>query len=134
RELTREVKREDWSWYATGPGAGIEIAHGRHRGRLVIPCDHKRPAGKDTSYHSHVIYSDDQGATWQIGGVAPEDDVNECEVVELAGGRLMLNMRNYDRRSKTRQVAFSDDGGMSWRDQGHDAALVEPICQASIRR
>ena len=46
----------------------------------------------------------------------------------------MLNMRNYDRESKSRQVTFSDDGGESWSDQRHDPALVEPICQASIRR
>jgi sialidase-1 len=134
QEITRDVKSPDWSWYATGPGAGIEIVHGPHQGRLVIPCDHKRPAEKETTYHSHVIYSDDHGATWQIGGVAPEDDVNECEVVELTGGRLMLNMRNYDREAKTRQVAYSDDGGATWSDQQHDPALVEPICQASIRR
>ena len=31
--------------------------------------------------------------------------VNECEVVEQANGRLMLNMRNYDRTQRQRQVA-----------------------------
>jgi sialidase-1 len=134
RDITRDVKDPAWSWYATGPGAGIQIAEGPHRGRLVIPCDHKRPVGKVIHYHSHVIYSDDQGETWKVGNATPEKDVNECEVVELSGGRLMLNMRNYDRDAKTRQVAFSDDGGQSWTDQRHDPALVEPICQASIRR
>ncbi len=77
---------------------------------------------------------DDHGTTWKLGGSAPKDNVNECEVVELAGGRLMLNMRNYDKSIQTRQICFSDDGGLHWRDQRHDLALIEPVCQASIRR
>ena len=43
-------------------------------------------------------------------------------------------MRNYDRDRKTRQIAFSGDGGESWSDQRHQPALIEPICQASLRR
>ena len=38
------------------------------------------------THNSHVIYSDDHGETWRLGGVATPD-VNECEVVELADGR-----------------------------------------------
>jgi sialidase-1 len=84
--------------------------------------------------YSHVIYSDDHGRSWRLGGIAPEKHVNECEVAELSDGRLMLNMRNYDRRTPARQIALSDDGGQSWRDQRHDATLIEPRCQASLRR
>jgi len=131
RQITAEVKRREWTWYATGPGCGIQLERGERAGRLVIPCDHN---GADGGRYSHIIYSDDQGATWRLGGVTPEDDVNECEVVELADGSLILNMRNYDRAVQSRQVAFSDDGGESWRDQRHAPELIEPICQASIRR
>jgi sialidase-1 len=60
--------------------------------------------------------------------------VNECQVVELAGGKLMLNMRSYDKAKKARQVTVSDDGGEHWKDQRMDPALIEPVCQASIRR
>ena len=105
----RDVKATDWTWYATGPGAGIQIGARAAQGRLVIPCDHIEAGTK--RYYSHVIYSDDHGQTWKLGGSTPRDQVNECEVVELAGGRLMLNMRNYDRAQRTRQVAISDDGG-----------------------
>jgi len=132
--ITSHTKDRAWSWYATGPGAGIQIENGNHRGRLVIPCDHKTPTDEGVRYFSHVIYSDDHGSTWQLGGSSPGDKVNECEVVELAGGRLMLNMRNYDKRVRARQVCFSDDGGCTWHDQRHDETLIEPICQASIRR
>lgn len=132
REITADVKLPGWTWYATGPGAGIQIEAGEHAGRMVIPCDHIE-AGTKKCY-SHIIYSDDHGATWKLGGRTLSDKVNECEVVELSGGRLMLNMRNYDKSKHTRQTAVSGDGGITWTGQRFDNALIEPICQASIRR
>jgi len=132
REITPDVKLTNWTWYATGPGAGIQLAQGPHKGRLVIPCDHVEAGTK--KYFSHVIYSDDHGHTWHLGGSSPEDNVNECEVVELSDSRLMLNMRNCRNSVHVRQVCFSEDGGATWHDQHPDAALVEPGCQASIRR
>jgi len=132
REITESVKRADWTWYATGPGAGIQIQEGTYKGRLVIPCDHIEADTRH--YYSHVIYSDDHGETWHLGGRTPHHQVNECQVVELGVGRLLLNMRNYDRSKHHRQIAWSDDGGTTWTDQRFDETLVEPICQASIRR
>ena len=132
REITRDVKRENWTWYATGPGSGMQIQRGPHRGRLVIPCDHVEADTR--AYYSHVIYSDDHGETWHLGGVTPKAGVNECEVVELADGRLMLNMRNYAPEQRCRQTAFSRDGGLTWENQDFDPDLIEPICQASITR
>lgn len=132
RDLTTEVKPTNWTWYATGPGGGIQLEHGPHQGRLVIPCDHIEAV--TTNYCSHIIYSDDHGQSWKLGGTTPQSKVNECEVVELTGGRLLLNMRNYDSSKKCRQVAVSDDGGMTWRDQHLDETLVESRCQAAIER
>ena len=134
KEITAATKKKDWTWYATGPGAGIQIEKGGHAGRLVIPCDHKTEANGDRSFRSHVIYSDDHGKTWQLGGIAPKPMVNECEVVELSYDRLLLNMRNYDKSIRARQVCFSKDGGLTWESQRHDKKLIEPTCQASIRR
>jgi sialidase-1 len=131
-DITEQTKLADWTWYATGPGAGIELTRGDHKGRLVIPCDHIESESRH--YYSHVIYSDDHGATWKLGGRSPQHQVNECEVAELDDGRLLLNMRNYDRKARTRQQAVSSDGGMTWEDQRHVPDLIEPICQASVRR
>ena len=131
-EITALVKHPNWTWYATGPGGGIQIETGANAGRLVIPCDHIEAGTQH--YYSHVIYSDDHGTSWHLGGKSPHPQVNECEVVELTGGRLMLNMRNYDSSKQQRQLAFSDDGGETWTDQRFDPALIEPRCQASIRR
>lgn len=131
-EITKETKDPGWTWYATGPGGGIQLERGAHAGRMVVPCDHIEAETRD--YYSHIIYSDDHGATWRLGGRTPQAAVNECLAVELADGRLLLNMRNYKKENHLRQIAFSDDGGLTWRDQRFDEALVEPTCQAALRR
>ena len=131
-EITKDVKRENWTWYATGPCTGIQLRQGPHKGRLLIPCDHIEADTRH--YYSHVIYSDDHGASWKLGGRTPAHQVNECQAVELANGRLMLNMRNYDRSKRSRAVSTSEDGGMTWSALHRDPALPEPICQASFIR
>lgn len=128
-EITADAKDAGWTWYATGPGAGIQLKSGR----LAIPCDHKRPG--DHGY-AHVIYSDDSGKTWKLGGsVGP--NTNECRIVELSDGHLMLNMRNYgiknaDAAKLGRAISTSADGGLTWSEVTHDSTLVEPVCQASL--
>ncbi len=133
QNITNTAKRTDWTWYATGPGIGIQLQTLPHSERLVIPCDHKT-SGPEVTYHSHVIYSDDHGQNWTIGGTTPHG-FNECQVVELSDGRLMLNMRR-SRQNKTiyRGIAYSADGGGSWTDVGYDSTLISPRCQASLMR
>jgi sialidase-1 len=130
REISADVKKEDWTWYATGPCHGIQLQGKKNRGRLLIPCDHIEAGTK--AYYSHVIYSDDHGKSWKLGGSTPQDQVNECTVAELPDGRLILNMRNYDRTQKSRKISFSEDGGESWSKIKSDPELIEPICQASM--
>lgn len=131
-EITTDVKLPNWTWYATGPGSGIQLTQGPHTGRLMVACDHIEAETKH--YYSHVIYSDDHGASWQLGGSTPQHQVNESEVAELSDGRLLLNMRNYDRAEQNRKIAWSEDGGQSWSDIQSDTTLIEPICQASLQR
>jgi sialidase-1 len=128
RDITADVKDPSWGWYATGPGIGIQITRGEHRSRLVIPCDQT-----NTGHFSHVIYSDNRGKTWKLGGKTP-DGCNECQVVELTAGRLMLNIRNSKPGQRHRLVSTSDDGGITWSEPKPDEALIEPVCQASILR
>ena len=138
RDITSSVKGNDWTWYATGPGNGIQLAAGKYAGRLVIPCDHRVGAVKDDKENwdkagrSHVIYSDDYGQTWKLGG-ATDFGMNECAVVELPGGTLMLNSRSY-RGKACRGVSLSKDGGATWEPTVDDPTLVESVCQASLIR
>ena len=125
-EITKHVKKDNWTWYATGPGVGIQL----RSGRLVVPCDNKE--AETDRYQSHIIYSDDHGAAWTLGApVGP--GCNECQVVELADGRLMLNMRSY-RGNNRRMIAYSKDQGDTWSSPEPDTTLIEPVCQASLLR
>lgn len=125
-EITTTTKDPKWSWYATGPGVGIQTRDGR----LVIPCDNKADKGK--TRQSHVIYSDDHGKTWKLGGIVGPS-CNESQIVELADGSLMLNMRTYQANNR-RLVAISKDGGITWTTPSEDQTLIEPVCQGSILR
>jgi sialidase-1 len=138
RDITADTKASEWNWYATGPGNGIQLTRGKYKGRLVIPCDHRVNGNKDDKENwdkagrSHVIYSDDHGQTWKLGG-ATDYGMNECAVVELADGTLMLNSRSY-RGKSCRGVSLSKDGGATWEPTSDDPALVESVCQASLIR
>ena len=123
-EITQTTKLTNWTWYATGPGNGIQL----RSGRLLIPCDHTDKGTK--VMHSHVIYSDDHGKSWHLGGTAGSQ-TNESAVAELADGSLVLNMRSYSGQH-LRAVSRSRDGGLTWTEPESDPALIEPICQASL--
>jgi sialidase-1 len=139
REITQDVKEPDWAWFATGPGIGIQIEHGPHAGRLVVPCDYVAKGGGGDNSNSVVIYSDDHGNTWKVGGQPPQHGFNESQIVELSDGHLMLNMRNTaprkgDTPHHNRGVAISEDGGLTFGHAYFDDTLIEPRCQASILR
>ncbi len=107
REITATSSRP--TGRGTPPGrASASSSEGS--GRLVIPCDNKVAGTK--ARQSHVIYSDDHGATWKLGGVVGPN-CNESQAVELADGRLMLNMRSYQANNR-RLVATSKDGGVTF--------------------
>ena len=139
-DITADVKKSNWVWVATGPGVGVQMKRGKYGGRLVIPSDHAEQIGGKRVMFSHVFYSDDSGKSWQLGG-SLDRHTDECQVVELANGSLMLNMRNYWGRSGSRPerggkraIAISKDGGANWSELSFDDTLVEPVCQASFLR
>ncbi len=137
-DITAATKLPSWGWYATGPGMGLQLQHGPHRGRLVIPANHSyrdgdgKMAGGGFEYGAHAIFSDDHGKTWQLGGLI-QPKMNESQLVELSDGKgtLLINMRSYY-GSNRRAQALSDDGGLSWTDAVEAVDLIEPVCQAAI--
>jgi sialidase-1 len=122
--ITKSVNQRGWNRIIPGPGVGIQM----RSGRLMIPCNHV--VGKETA--DHVIYSDDHGKSWRLGG-STEAETDEDQIVELADGSLMLNIRNY-REKGHRGISLSKDGGMTWSKVTSDPTLIEPVCQASLIR
>lgn len=127
-EITASAKLPDWTWYATGPGRGVQISKGRKKGRLVIPCNHEEAVTRNNA--SHVIWSDDHGKTWTLGGSA-QDSTNESTLAELSNGRLMLNMRNTG-KTRHRQIAISKNAGKTFRPAKPDTTLAEPVCEGNL--
>jgi sialidase-1 len=124
REITAQVKKPGWTWYATGPGHAIQLASGR----ILVPCDH----AEKTDMASHLIFSDDHGATWKLGGILA-NGTDECMAVEAADGRVYLSMRNAFKKN-LRAYSWSDDRGQTWSPVQMDSTLIDSTCQAGIAR
>ncbi len=126
----------DWKVLGTGPGHGIQL----RGGRILVPVW----LSTGTGGHAHrpsvvsTVYSDNNGATWKRGEIAiPNTDEwvnpNETALVELKGGRVMLNARTESKPGR-RLVAVSPDGTRAWsRPEFHDA-LADPVCFGSLVR
>lgn len=117
-----EVQHPATRWDATGPGNGIQLKHGPHEGRLVIPA-----IGRN-------ILSDDHGQTWYESGRLIAD-TNEATVVELTDGTLMRNDRlSSNKEIRRRAISTSQDQGATWSQVRYDPVLIDPVCQGSIVR
>ena len=141
-EITAAAKQPDWTWYATGPGAGIQLRRGAQAGRLIVACDHIRSTGN--AFGSHVLFSDDAGVTWAVGAVASSTATvrpNENLAVELVtpaaggGSRLYFNARDHQ-GPNARAQTWSDDGGASYTPVDFEDAAVftTPIVQGGLAR
>lgn len=134
--MNETCRDTSWGWYATGPGFGIQMKNGPHKGRLVIPANHSYDDPNGTirnspyGYGAHVLYSDDHGKTW-AKSESTKPGCNESQVTELSDGTLEMNMRSYNDQY-ARAISFSKDGGKTWSGIEHDYQLVESKCQASI--
>ena len=110
QNVNAQVKRPDWTWYVAGPGNGIQLASGR----LMFPCNHRTPKDQnDKASYSHIIYSDDHGKSWQIGGEC-ERKTNECQIAELANGDILMSIRSHESPDKLRAFSTSIDQGLTW--------------------
>lgn len=149
REITSDVKLDAWGWYATGPVHSIQIQNGPHRGRLVIPADHRLgDKGADRGpLGAQAILSDDHGLSWRLGAVdaSYEDglNANETTVVELSDGTLYFNTRDQNGEATgTRGEAWSSDGGESFASRASNwksfrpasAVLDPPVVQCALLR
>lgn len=132
-EITAQTKKNIWTWYATGPGHGLQLASGR----VIIPCDHITGVHYDHTdpFGSHVIYTDDGGETWSIGAVLSLPG-NECCALECDDGSLYLNTRTR-KDPGVRRFGRSMDGGLSFIEEGQHPELTEPTmygggCEGSL--
>ena len=123
--------RQDWmKFLGTGPGTGIVLRTGEHKGRILVPAyTTNNISHLGGSQSSRLIYSDDHGVTWHVGeapndnrpvgnGVIHSSTMNnggaqntESTVLQLNNGDVKLFMRGL---TGDLQVATSKDGGVTW--------------------
>jgi sialidase-1 len=117
----------DWQVIATGPGHAVQLKNGR----LVVPfwmTTYERQAG--LRHAVGVVYSDDNGQSWQHGELALRH-AGEPNIVELADGRVLVTARNSDPRNR-RIAAYSPNGATGWSPPEFIEDLLEPGCMAGL--
>ena len=125
-----------WRYLEPGPGNGIQLKWQQdeaRNGRLVVPVKRagsKTPEG-EAVVNPLVYYSDDHGTTWQPGGVSPDPEGNENEVVELADGSLLMDAR--PDVGTFRRRFLSRDGGATWGPNNPDNIPLTRV-DASLAR
>ncbi|MFZ9914040.1 MAG: sialidase family protein [Phycisphaerales bacterium] len=131
REVTRGVKRETGATStATGPGVGIQLSRGPHKGRVIMPFNE----GPFDRWRVYAAYSDDGGESWRAGEVAPNDAkglANEVQMFERADGAVVLNARQH-LGAKRRKTATSLDGGATWSVLADVPELPDPTCMGGV--
>lgn len=130
RDITPSI-RQDWmKFLGTGPGTGIVLRTGEHKGRILVPTYTTNAISHlSGSQSSRLIYSDDHGETWQAGAAVNDDRTvgrrkihsstmnnspaqnTESVAVQLNNGDVKLFMRGL---TGDLQVATSKDGGQTW--------------------
>ena len=131
QDITPMVKADWMKFLGVGPGVGITLRTGPHKGRIVVPVYTTNRANHlNGSQSSRIIYSDDHGKTWHMGGGVNDHRTlydgtvvdsstmsnyyaqnTESSVVQLNNGDLKLFMRGL---TEDLQVATSHDGGLTW--------------------
>ena len=100
---------------------GITLKRGKHRGRLLRPTRFYGRGGEAewSKQYTNAIYSDDGGKNWNTSKPFPENGTGEAALVELSNGQIYYNSRmHWAKRphNKRRREAWSDDGGVTWKD------------------
>lgn len=126
-EITASVRPSNWGHFVGGPGHGLTLTDPAHPGRLVIPGNHSidPPPGSGIDcldprlLGAHMLYSDDDGDTWELGAVDQPQTTgfhpHESTAVELDDGTLYMNSRDQRGDSPGLRVdTTSSDGGESF--------------------
>ena len=130
KDITPGIRKDWMKFLGTGPGTGIVLRTGAHKGRILVPAyTTNNISHLGGSQSSRLIYSDDHGQTWHAGespndnrpvgnSVIHSSNMNkssaqntESTVLQLNNGDVKLFMRGL---TGDLQVATSKDGGVTW--------------------
>lgn len=117
------VRRQWWGAFCAS-GNGLLTS----TGRIMFVAAVRE--GEAWSANDYVLYSDDNGKTWQCSQCACKGG-DEAKVVELRDGRILMSIRH----NGERWFNISEDGGVTWRDTAFATNFpAAPACNGDIIR
>lgn len=123
--ITNQIKNPAWNGIFAASGEGIQLTTGPHAGRLLQQYVVEDNGGE----YAASAYSDDNGATWQMGSLVGPG-MNENKTVQLSNGNVLLDVRG----APERLLATSTDGGQTYSQPVANADLPDPSDNGSIIR
>lgn len=110
-----------------GSGNALRLKHGPHKGRILVAAAMCRKSAQVLD--NFVVYSDDNGHSWQISDCAFIGG-DEAKLIELNDGTILISVRQSGARGYNR----SADGGVTWGTQGYWDELTVNACNGDIIR
>jgi len=112
----RDMDDKRWGASVNGPGGAIQTS----KGRLIVPV-------WGYPWRNFAIFSDDAGKTWRRGQCVPgEQTGDECQLVELADGRVLMDFRQ--QKGPHRYLSVSEDGGQTWSPVRAGQTVTPVMC------
>lgn len=115
-KVTRDLTDPKWRTSVVGPGGGICARDGR----LAIPVWRFEP------WSVFAVFSTDHGRTWQRGDFVPAVSGDECQLVELADGSYLFDIRQ--QKAAHRWRSLSQDAGRTWSKPTAGEAVSPVAC------
>ena len=114
--VARDMADPKWRTSVVGPGGGIQARDGR----LAVPVWKFEPWGV------FAVVSEDHGRTWHRGELVPGVAGDECQLVELANGDWLFDIRQ--QRGGNRRQSTSSDGGKTWSQSRAGEKVARVAC------
>ncbi len=125
--VARDMDNPTWMASVAGPGGGIQT----RSGVLMVPV-----WGASVGRGSNLtmsITSKDHGKTWQRGQLVPlPPGGNENQLVELADGKILMDIRQNQHKKGHRWLTVSSDDGKTW-NKAYPSFNVTPVACAIER-
>jgi hypothetical protein len=132
-DISASVKKTNWYFCDPGPAAGIQLPNGR----LIVPFYYSLGTNVSSpNAYPSVMYSDNHGTNWYSSNGATNNigGYDECSVVALTNGNLMMITRNDTTNTGYMGISISTDSGLTWSPITNSATLADTGCEASFIR
>ncbi len=153
QNITPMLQKKKYT-HIVGPNyaSGLQLQYGKHKGRLILPGRTFVKNIFEFQYSRNtLLYSDDHGITWKVGGLS-QLAIGEACAVELSDGSLYLNNRNEagrvyrnknnpdavhllnGRSAAVRCFSISRDGGETFTEFGEIDEFIHATCHGGMAR